>query len=161
MMGGLTHGSAINTFEIVRGFAEVLKGRKCHYFVARSMPETPQSREAVIAQSVFRKTFRQICDVDISYLSAGDFRSTRCQVRYGLPEGTKVSDLIALGAVGDLLGRYVDAEGNPVDHPLNRQVLSPEFTNTARIPCRISRLGRFAQARHSPGPGTGRGCRRS
>lgn len=140
MMGGLTHGSEINTFEIVRGFAEVLKAQ-CHYFVAPIYAETPQSREALIAQSVFRKTFRQICDVDISYLSAGDMSQHSLQVRYGLPEGTKVSELIARGAVGDLLGRYIDAKGNPVDHPLNRQVLSPEFDDYRRIPCRIIASG--------------------
>ncbi|MDX0704724.1 sugar-binding transcriptional regulator [Sinorhizobium medicae] len=140
MMGGLTHGSEINTFEIVRGFAEVLKAQ-CHYFVAPIYAETAQSRDALIAQSVFRKTFRQICEVDISYLSAGDVSQQSLQVRYGLPEGVAVNDLSALGAVGDLLGRYVDIQGSPVDHPLNRQVLSPEFEDYRRIPCRIVASG--------------------
>ncbi|WP_322885090.1 sugar-binding transcriptional regulator [Sinorhizobium medicae] len=140
MMGGLTHGSEINTFEIVRGFAEVLKAQ-CHYFVAPIYAETAQSRDALIAQSVFRKTFRQICEVDISYLSAGDVSQQSMQVRYGLPEGVAVNDLSALGAVGDLLGRYVDIQGSPVDHPLNRQVLSPEFEDYRRIPCRIVASG--------------------
>lgn len=140
MMGGLTHGSEINTFEIVRGFAEVLKAQ-CHYFVAPIYAETAQSRDALIAQSVFRKTFRQICEVDISYLSAGDVSQQSLQVRYGRPEGVAVNDLSALGAVGDLLGRYVDIQGSPVDHPLNRQVLSPEFEDYRRIPCRIVASG--------------------
>ncbi|MDX0509579.1 sugar-binding transcriptional regulator [Sinorhizobium medicae] len=140
MMGGLTHGSEINTFEIVRGFAEVLKAQ-CHYFVAPIYAETAQSRDALIAQSVFRKTFRQICEVDISYLSAGDVSQQSLQVRYGLPEGVAVNDLSALGAVGDLLGRYIDIQGSPVDHPLNRQVLSPEFEDYRRIPCRIVASG--------------------
>lgn len=52
-----------------------------------------------------------------------------------------MSELIARGAVGDLLGRYIDAKGNPVDHPLNRQVLSPEFDDYRRIPCRIIASG--------------------
>lgn len=103
--------------------------------------ETAQSRDALIAQSVFRKTFRQICEVDISYLSAGDVSQQSLQVRYGLPEGVAVNDLSALGAVGDLLGRYVDIQGSPVDHPLNRQVLSPEFEDYRRIPCRIVASG--------------------
>ncbi|WP_026621228.1 DNA-binding transcriptional regulator LsrR (DeoR family) (plasmid) [Ensifer sp. WSM1721] len=140
MMGGLTHGSEINTFEIVRGFAEVLKAQ-CHYFAAPIYAESPESREAIIAQSVFRKIFRQTCDVDISYLSAGDVSQQSLQVRYGLPEGTNVADLIAVGAVGDLLGRYLDAEGKPVDHPLNRQVLSPELDDYRRVPCRIVASG--------------------
>ncbi|APG95455.1 sugar-binding transcriptional regulator [Sinorhizobium americanum] len=140
MMGGLTRGSEINTFEIVRGFAEVLNAQ-CHYFVAPIYAESPQSRDAIIAQSVFSKIFSQTCDVDVSYLSAGDVSQQSLQVRYGLPQGTEVGDLIAGGAVGDLLGRYLDAEGNPIDHPLNSQVLSPELADYRRIPCRIVASG--------------------
>ncbi|MEY9168595.1 DNA-binding transcriptional regulator LsrR (DeoR family) [Sinorhizobium fredii] len=140
MMGGLTHGSQINTFEIVRGFAQILKAQ-CHYFVAPIYAESPQSRDAIIAQSVFRKIFRQTCDVDVSYLSAGDMSQQSLQVRFGLPQGTNVTDLIAVGAVGDLLGCYLDAEGNPIDHPINSQVLSPELDEYRQIPCRIVASG--------------------
>ncbi|WP_018009309.1 sugar-binding transcriptional regulator, partial [Sinorhizobium medicae] len=102
MMGGLTHGSEINTFEIVRGFAEVLKAQ-CHYFVAPIYAETAQSRDALIAQSVFRKTFRQICEVDISYLSAGDVSQQSLQVRYGLPEGVAgLSGILCGGPVSSV-----------------------------------------------------------
>ncbi|WP_454857193.1 sugar-binding transcriptional regulator [Rhizobium binxianense] len=140
MMGGLTHGSEINTFEIVRGFAQVLKAQ-CHYFAAPIYAESPQSREAIISQSVFQKIFRKIYDVDVSYLSVGDVSQQSLQVRYGLPAGTDAKDLIAVGAVGDLLGRYLDAEGNPVSHALNSQVLSPELDDYRRIPCRIVASG--------------------
>jgi DNA-binding transcriptional regulator LsrR (DeoR family) len=140
MMGGLTHGSEINTFEIVRGFAQVLKAQ-CHYFAAPIYAESPQSREAIISQTVFQKIFRKTYDVDVSYLRVGDVSHQSLQVRYGLPAGTDAEDLIAVGAVGDLLGRYLDAEGNPVGHALNSQVLSPELDDYRRIPCRIVASG--------------------
>jgi DNA-binding transcriptional regulator LsrR (DeoR family) len=140
MMGGLTRGSEINTFEIVRAFAQVLKAQ-CHYFAAPIYAESPQSREAIITQSVFERIFRQTCEVDISYLSVGDVTKQSLQVRYGLPAGTDVGDLIAVGAVGDLLGRYIDAGGRPVAHPLNAQVLAPDLTDYRKIPCRIVASG--------------------
>ena len=62
-------------------------------------------------------------------------------MRYGLPPGTDVSDLIAVGAVGDLLGRYINADGRPVDHPLNAQVLAPDLVDYRKIPCRIVASG--------------------
>jgi DNA-binding transcriptional regulator LsrR (DeoR family) len=140
MMGGLMRGSEINTFEIVRGFAQVLKAQ-CHYFAAPIYAESPQSREAIIAQSVFERIFRQTCEVDISYLSVGDVTGQSLQVRYGLPAGTDVGDLIAAGAVGDLLGHYIDAEGRPIDHPLNQQMLAPGLADYRNIPCRIVASG--------------------
>lgn len=140
MMGGLTHGSEINTFEIVRSFAQVLKAQ-CHYFAAPIYAESPQSREAIISQSVFQKIFRQTYGVDVSYLSVGDVSQQSLQVRYGLPESMSAEDLVAVGAVGDLLGRYLDADGNPVDHRLNEQVLSPKLDDYRKIPCRIVASG--------------------
>ncbi|MEZ2128576.1 MULTISPECIES: sugar-binding transcriptional regulator [unclassified Sinorhizobium] len=140
MMGGLTHGSEINTFEIVRSFAQVLKAQ-CLYFAAPIYAESPQSREAIISQSVFQKIFRQTYGVDVSFLSVGDVSKQSLQVRYGLPESTSAEDLIAVGAVGDLLGRYLDADGDPVDHRLNEQVLSPELDDYRKIPCRIVASG--------------------
>ncbi|WMT87164.1 sugar-binding transcriptional regulator [Pelagibacterium sp. 26DY04] len=136
MMGGLTHGSEINTFEIVRGFAQVFSGR-CQYLVAPIYAESAESREAIISQTVFRRTFDTICNVDLAYLSVGDVSDRSLQVRYGLPEGVTATDLLAHGAVGDIAGRYLDERGIPIDHPINAQVLSPELADFARIRHRV------------------------
>lgn len=136
MMGGLTHGSEINTFEIVRGFAQVFSGR-CQYLVAPIYAESAQSREAIISQTVFRRMFDTICNVDMAYLSVGDVSDRSLQVRYGLPEGVTAVDLCTRGAVGDLAGRYLDQDGIAIDHPINSQVLSPELADFARIRHRV------------------------
>ncbi len=140
MMGGLTQGSEINTFEIVRGFAQVLNGQ-CRYFVAPIYAESPESRDAIISQAVFQRTFKQICEVDVAYLSVGDVSQQSLQVRYGLPEGMNEQILRKAGAVGDLMGRYLDASGKEIDHPLNRQVLAPQMEDFRRIGCRIVASG--------------------
>lgn len=136
MMGGLTQGAEINTFEIVRGFAKVFSAN-CRYFVAPIYAESPDSREAIISQAVFRRTFETICNVDLAYLSLGDVSTRSLQVRYGLPEGIDIAELVAHGAVGDLAGRFLDAEGRPLDHTINRQVLAPELEDLGRIRHRL------------------------
>lgn len=136
MMGGLTHGSEINTFEIVRGFAQVFSGH-CEYLVAPIYAESAESRQAIISQTVFRRLFDTICNVEMAYLSVGDVSDRSLQVRYGLPEGVTAADLLAHGAVGDLAGRYLGADGSPIDHPINHQVLSPDLIDFARIRHRI------------------------
>ncbi|NRP70055.1 Deoxyribonucleoside regulator [Ensifer psoraleae] len=140
MMGGLTRGSEINTFEIVRSFAEVLNA-KCHYFAAPIYASSEQSRDVIIAQPVFQELLRESSNVDMSFLSVGDVSDQSLQVRYGLPLQSDIRELVATGAVGDLLGRYLDAEGRPVDHPLNRQVISPDLADYRGIPCRIIASG--------------------
>lgn len=140
MMGGLTRGSEINTFEIVRQFAKTLNAQ-CHYLAAPIYADDPASRDTLIAQSVFKGLLADAAAVDISFLSVGDVSNHSLQVRYGLPAATDVQELIEAGAVGDLLGRYLDDQGREVDHPLNRQVLSPELDQYRRIPCRVIASG--------------------
>lgn len=126
MMGGLTRGSEINTFEIVRGFANNFSA-ECRYFAAPIYADSPESRDAIISQGIFRRALERIRDVDLSYLSVGDVSNRSLQVRYGLPDGVIVEDLIAMGAVGDLASHFLDAQGQPIDHPLNRQLFAPDL----------------------------------
>ncbi|MET0172852.1 MAG: sugar-binding transcriptional regulator [Agrobacterium vaccinii] len=140
MMGGLTRGSEINTFEIVRSFAKVMNA-ECHYLAAPIYADSPDSRDAILAQPFFDSLLAEATAVDVSILSVGDVSPESLQVRYGLPTGTDVSELIAAGAVGDLLGRYLNHAGHEVDHPLNRQVISPSISQYQKIPTRIIASG--------------------
>lgn len=140
MMGGLTRGAEINTFEIVHGFAEVLDAQ-CHYFAAPIYADSAASRELIAAQPVFRELLEEAAGVDVSFLSVGDMTGQSLQVRYGLPADTDVSTIVAAGGVGDLLGYYLDADGQPVDHPLNRQVISLDLSRYRSIAHRIVASG--------------------
>lgn len=140
LMGGLTRGSEINTFEIVHSFAKVLSA-KCHYFAAPIYAGSEKAHTQIMAQPVFQEFLREATAVDVSFLSVGDVTGRSLQVRYGLPAQTDIGELVAAGAVGDLLGRYLDAQGCPVDHPLNRQVISPDLDSYCAIPFRIIASG--------------------
>ncbi|GEO86111.1 MULTISPECIES: sugar-binding transcriptional regulator [Alphaproteobacteria] len=140
LMGGLTRGSEINTFEIVRSFAKVLNA-KCHYFAAPIYAGSEEAHDAIMAQPVFREFLRDGSNVEVSFLSAGDVTGRSLQVRYGLPPQIDIAELVAAGAVGDLLGRYLDAKGSPIDHPLNRQVISPDLVAYRGIANRILASG--------------------
>jgi DNA-binding transcriptional regulator LsrR (DeoR family) len=140
MMGGLTRGSEINTFEIVRRFAKIMNA-ECHYLAAPIYADSPTSRDTIFAQPIFESLLAEATAVDVSILSVGDVSPESLQVRYGLPTGTDIADLTASGAVGDLLGRYLDEAGREIDHPLNRQVISPSIEHYRKIPTRIIASG--------------------
>jgi DNA-binding transcriptional regulator LsrR (DeoR family) len=140
MMGGLTRGSEINTFEIVQRFAKVMSA-ECHYLAAPIYADSPRSRDTIVSQPVFDSLLKEATAVDISILSVGDVSSESLQVRYGLPDGTDIGDITSAGAVGDLLGRYLDKNGVEVDHPLNQQVISPSIKEYRKIPTRIIASG--------------------
>lgn len=140
MMGALTRGSEINTFEIVRRFAKVLGG-ECHYLAAPIYVDSAASRDVIVAQPVFRTLLEEAAAVDVSCLSVGDLSRESLQVRYGLPSTRVIDELKEAGAVGDILGRYLDRSGRLVDHPMNHRVISLELEDYTRIRCRIIASG--------------------
>jgi DNA-binding transcriptional regulator LsrR (DeoR family) len=109
--------------------------------------ESSAARDVLINESGLRRTFEALRAIDIALVSAGDATDHSLLVRYGLPEGVTARALREAGAVGDLIGRYLDRDGQPIDHPLNRQVMSPEIEDFRNIPIRIvTSGGRHRQA---------------
>src|SRR5438067_180045 len=123
MMGGLTRGLEINTFDIVSELARRLNSQ-CQYLAAPIYASSPASRDTIVAQDVFRDAFRRIEKNELAVLSIGDITKRSMLVRYGLPEDVGINQLRAAGAVCDIIGQFIDAHGRPIDHPLNRRAIA-------------------------------------
>jgi len=133
MMGGLTRGLELNTFEIASDLARRLNAA-CHYFAAPIYAGSPRSRDTILAQDVFRESLDRVRSSDIALLSVGDLGKRSLLIRYGLPRDVPVAELRASGAVGDVMGQFLDAEGKPVDHPLNHRAIALPLQELKQIP---------------------------
>ena len=71
MMGGLTYGSELNTFEIASEFARRVNAQ-CNYLAAPIYSGSPKSRDTILAQDVFRETFQRLAAIDVALMSVGD-----------------------------------------------------------------------------------------
>jgi DNA-binding transcriptional regulator LsrR (DeoR family) len=140
MMGGLTHGLEINTFETASSLANRLNA-ECQYLAAPIYAGSPQSRDIILAQDVFRDTFERIVANDIAVLSIGDLSLRSMLIRYGLPRDVTTDELVALGAVGDIMGQFYDANGHAIDHPLNLRAIALPLHELSRIPTVILASG--------------------
>jgi len=133
IMGGLTRGLEINTFETASALAARL-GAECRYLAAPLYAGSSASRETLVSQDIFRESFAAMAANDLAVLSVGDISPSSLLIRYGLPKDVTVASLRRAGAVGDIVGRFLDADGNPVDHPLNARVISPALGVLKAIP---------------------------
>ena len=140
MMGGLTYGIELNTFEIASRFARLWQA-ECHYLAAPIYAGTPQSRDTILAQDVFEAAFARIRATDVAILSAGDLSARSLLVRYGLPGDVGPEELAAQGAVGDMLGQFIDAQGEAIAHPINRRAIALPLEELRRIPTVILASG--------------------
>lgn len=140
IMGGLTQGLELNTFETASSLAARLQAQ-CAYLAAPLYAGSAKSRDTILAQDVFSDAFERIAANDVALLSVGDLSTRSLLIRYGLPSDVTPASLAAAGAVGDIIGQFLDANGKPVDHPLNRRVLAPGVAELARIPCVVVSSG--------------------
>jgi lsr operon transcriptional repressor len=140
MMGGLTHGLEINTFQTASALAARL-GAQCSYLAAPIYAGTEKSRNTLVSQDVFKQAFEEIERNDVALLSVGDLSQNSLLIRYGLPKSVTAASLRRAGAVGDVMGRFLDGTGRPVAHPLNKQVISPALKVLAAIPAVIVASG--------------------
>lgn len=136
MIGGAVNGASFNSFGIASGFAERL-GSKYSLLAAPIYLSEGVDRAQFLAQRVFREHFSKCEALDVALLVAGDISQRSYLISTGLPEGVRAKDLVAMGAVGDVLGRFLDAEGNDVPTPLDARTIGVELDALKAIPERI------------------------
>ena len=71
MMGGLTRGLELNSFETAGELARRLSAH-CSYLAAPIYAGSAASRDLLVAQDVFAAVFERIAAVDLAFLSLGD-----------------------------------------------------------------------------------------
>ena len=133
LFGGLSRSAAINPYEIAARFSQVLRA-ECFYVTAPLMGGTPEATRALTQNEAIRAIFDRITGVDIAIVSVGDLAPVSTNIEYGLLAPAERRSLMDKGAVGDIFGYYLDADGKPVDHPQNRCVIMPPFKTLKRIP---------------------------
>ena len=133
VMGGLTRGSDLNSFEITTRLADLI-GAQHSYFTAPLYAGSRESRDTIMQLDVFREVLEKLRSVDAMAMAAGDLSTRSLLMRDGLPSDVTMEELIALGGVGDVLGTVIDANGNALDHPINERIIGIGFDDLARIP---------------------------
>ncbi len=139
LMGGLTRGSGINTFEVSTQFADAL-GAECWYLAAPLYCPSEESRRMMLAHAELAEVMRRARSVTVALLTCGDMSAKSLIASMPMVRAHE-AELEALGAVGDLLGSFLDASGTPVPHALNRQVMALTPPELKAVPVSILASG--------------------
>ena len=131
LQGGLSHCSEINTFEIVSDFATLFSA-DCYFFPAPIYAASETARDVILAQEGIRETWHKAVAADVGIVTVGDMRHSLIAT-YGLSGADELAALMRAGAVGDLIGHFIDAEGKLVDHPLNRRIIAVGLDDLRQI----------------------------
>lgn len=132
MIGGTARGASFNAFGVAAGFAQKL-GAQYSLFAAPIYCDSAEIAASLLASPLFVGQVARTRAVDLAVLVAGDLSERSFMIRDGVPADVAVSELEAAGAVGDVLGRFVDAEGRPIDHELNDRAIGLSLSDLKRL----------------------------
>ncbi|SPF80649.1 sugar-binding transcriptional regulator [Pseudoprimorskyibacter insulae] len=145
ILGGTPHGSSFNSFGIASGFADVL-GANYSILTAPIYLSEGIDRDLFLSQDVLRTHFDKFDRLDAVLLTCSNVSSKSFLVSNGLPASLTPRKLKEAGAIGDVLGRFLDSDGKSVlpyvdDHtigmPLEAVEAVPEKIMAAAGPHKV------------------------
>ena len=144
LMGGLTRGSGTNTFEVSTEFARIL-GAECYYVAAPIYCPSSESRTTLLTHYGLAEVMERGRNTSVALIACGDLTDHSLLAKTQIVT-ENLPTLKAAGAVGDILGVFLDAHGEPVDHPLNQRVMAMRPTDLKLIPSSILASGGMHKA---------------
>jgi DNA-binding transcriptional regulator LsrR (DeoR family) len=133
MLGGLTHAQPLNPTESAWDFAEKI-GAECYLLPVPVYADKPEQRDAFMSQRSVQDVVFRARRANIALLSVGSFSLDSPIANYGFIKPSELEELKALGAVGDILCHFVDAQGKTIDHDVNHRVCAFPMDELADIP---------------------------
>ena len=136
MLGGTTRGTAFNSFSIASSLAERF-GSNYSLLAAPVYLSERVDREAFLSQELFEEHFAKLETLDAAVMTASDVSPRSFLVANGLPSEVTAKMLTDAGAIGDVLGRFLDRDGRPIRHPIDARTVGVSIETVARIPLKI------------------------
>jgi len=133
LLGGAVHARAITPFEVARHLADLL-GARCYALNAPLVVSDAAMRDALWRDAALRELRERARNADVALLSVGDVSEAATLFEAGLVPAAELASLRAAGAVGDVLGHFVDAQGRRVAHALNERVMAVDLDDLAHGP---------------------------
>ncbi len=141
LFGGLPHSHTTNPYDIASRYARKLGASNCYYIAAPMYADSPATRETLVAQPMFTRVYERAAEVDMALVGVGDLTARATNVALGALTQSQWHSLLEAGAVGEIFGYFLDARGEPVDHPLNRSFTGPSLERLRTIPITAAASG--------------------
>lgn len=91
----------------------------------------PSDYEQWVETRLFKNVYNVANVADVIFVGIGSLDSRSPIIKDGFIDQTVADTLIEQGAVGEILGRFVDAEGDVVDCEVNQLITSYDIRNNA------------------------------
>ncbi|MCB1501428.1 MAG: sugar-binding transcriptional regulator [Bauldia sp.] len=126
LLGGIVEARTGNPLEFSWRFASQV-GADCYLMVAPAIVDSTATKRRLIEHCGLDRLFDMASSLDLAVVSVGDIGLKATSLAAGMITPGELKELVALGAVADVLSNFLDAEGQSVPHALNRRVMSVDL----------------------------------
>ncbi|MGE3872231.1 MAG: sugar-binding transcriptional regulator [Parvibaculaceae bacterium] len=131
LMGSLSRTARTNPFEVVQKLAETCGG-EAYILPAPFITDSEEDYQIIMAQKLVRQTLALAQKADFYIASFGDCSMNSFIHQHGLLRSEEIEDVIASGAVADMLGKFFTRNGELVPSRLNYRTPGISIDDMAR-----------------------------
>jgi DNA-binding transcriptional regulator LsrR (DeoR family) len=136
LLGGIMRARAANPAECAWQFSRVYMA-DCHMLAAPAIVDSRETKRALIERCGLGEVYELAQALDAVVVGVGGLNSLDVARSYGLVSEEEVAELRALGAIGNMLYNFFDANGYLVDHSINGRAMSIPIDSLRKAPARV------------------------
>ena len=140
LVGGVTRVLRINPAEFAWQFARAYQA-DCLLIAAPAIVDSVATKQALIERCGLAEIYAFSNSLDAIVVGVGAITPSATINLLGLLKPSEREEVMALGAVGDILCNMFDAHGRLIDHSVNARVMSAPIESIAAAPLRILAAG--------------------
>jgi len=133
MVGTIAQDGSSNPYDVATLISEKL-GCKRFLMPAPLMVDSEDESRQWCSHRLYQVVERLSGAADVAFIGIGDIGPDCPQEADGFINRDEVHDLMARGAVGEILGRSIDANGHIVDAPCQRRLTSIQLQSPPKMP---------------------------
>ena len=126
LLGGIVAVHQTNPIDYTWRLASQL-GAECYMFLAPLLVDSIETKRNLIEKCGLEAIYRLAENLDLAIVSCGDIGPQSTSLSEGFISKGELQQLIEAGCVCDTMFNFLDAEGNSVDHPINKRVMSVDL----------------------------------
>ena len=123
LLGSLTRHAAANPFDVIHRLTEIT-GAESYIMPAPFFADSIEDKRVLMAQKSLNDVFGLARAAELHLVGIGEVGPRAHMLATGTITAEEFRELERAGAVGEVLGRFLDASGRPVDADINQRAVA-------------------------------------
>jgi DNA-binding transcriptional regulator LsrR (DeoR family) len=123
LLGSLTRHAAANPFDVIHRLAEVT-GAECYFMPAPFFADSIADKKVLLAQKGLKDVFSLARAAELYVVGIGEIGAHAHMLATGMITDKELREVKLAGAVGEVLGRFLDRNGRAVGAELNDRAVA-------------------------------------